>query len=103
VNSFWEQERAAPESVTVDGVELTAGSRVRLRPHPGGDILDMALAGKAAFIEAIEQDVEDNIHVAVTVEDDPGRDLGDARQPGHRFFFALDEIEPLDGSRGDGI
>lgn len=52
------------------------------------------------MVEAIEQDFEDNIHVAVTIDDDPGRDLGDARQPGHRFFFALDELEPL-GEDGD--
>jgi hypothetical protein len=29
------------------------------------------------------------------VEDDPGRDLGELRQPGHRFFFTPAEIEPL--------
>jgi len=29
------------------------------------------------------------------IEDDPGRDLGALRQPGHRFFFAPEEIEPL--------
>jgi len=31
----------------------------------------------------------------VVVEDDPGRDLGERRQPGHRFFFAPEEVEPL--------
>jgi len=31
----------------------------------------------------------------VVVEDDPGRDLGEKRQPGHRFFFAPEELEPL--------
>ncbi|MGI8804701.1 MAG: hydrogenase maturation protease, partial [Thermoleophilaceae bacterium] len=35
------------------------------------------------------------LHIAVTIEDDPGRDLGERRQPGHRFFYALDEVEPL--------
>ena len=24
-----------------------------------------------------------------------GKDLGLTRQPGHRFFYALDEVEPL--------
>ena len=89
-----------PSCALIDGVEITAGSRVRLHPRGGGDIMDLALAGKVAFVEAIEQDFEDNIHVAVTVEDDPGRDLGDERQPGHRFFFALDEVEPLDVQDG---
>jgi hydrogenase maturation protease len=35
------------------------------------------------------------VRLAVTLEDDSGRDLGDARQPGHRFFFAPEEVEPL--------
>ena len=29
------------------------------------------------------------------VEDDPGRDLGMLRQPGHRFFFGPEEVEPI--------
>jgi hydrogenase maturation protease len=87
--------RDGPDTVLIDGVTVTRGSRVRLRPHAGGDILDLALTGRAAVVEGIDQDFEDNLHVAVTLEDDPGRDLGDARQPGHRFFFALDEVEPI--------
>jgi hypothetical protein len=57
--------------------------------------MDVVLAGQVAFIEAIEQDYEERIHLAVTLADDPGRDLGVERQPGHRFFFAPDEVEPL--------
>jgi hydrogenase maturation protease len=96
--SPWEElERPAPDCVVVDGVELRRRSRVRLRPRPrsGGDVFDLALAGRAATVEGIEQDLEGNVQVAVTVEDDPGRDLGDRRQIGHRFFFAPDEVEPL--------
>jgi hypothetical protein len=92
----WEMlERPAPQSVLVQGTAITRGSKVRLRPRPGGDIFDLALAGKIAVVEAIEQDYEDRIHLAVTLEDDPGRDLGMARQPGHLFFFAPHEVEPL--------
>ena len=94
--SYWEElERPAPEAVEVDGVMLRSRSRVRLRPHPGGDIMDVALAGRAAVIEGIDQDMEGNLRLAVVVEDDPGRDLGERRQPGHRFFFAPDEVEPI--------
>ncbi|HLH25789.1 MAG TPA: hypothetical protein VK066_24995 [Chloroflexota bacterium] len=89
-------ERPAPTSVRVGGVDLRQGSRVRLRPRPGADVMDVVLAGRVAFVEGIEQDYEDRIHLAVTLADDPGRDLGIARQPGHRFFFAPDEVEPLD-------
>ncbi len=88
------EEHTPLESVTIGGIELQAGDRVRLRPRDGGDIFDLALAGRLAKIEAIEQDYDSKIHLAVIVEDDPGRDLGQFKQPGHRFFFAPDEIEP---------
>jgi hypothetical protein len=54
----------------------------------------MALAGKIAIIEAIEQDFEDHIQLAVVLDDDPGREFGMMRQPGHRFFFSPEEVEP---------
>ena len=90
------EERPTLQSVVVKGVELEKGSRVLLWPRAGGDIMDLALAGKAAFIEGIEQDYEDRIYLAVTLEDDPGRDLGEDRVIGHRFFFSPEEVIPLD-------
>lgn len=93
----WNQESdAAPvESVTIFGVEVKAGTRVRLWPQKTADIMDMALKGKVAIVEAIERDFEDRVHLAVVLEDDPGRYLGMMRQPGHRFFFSPEEVEPL--------
>ncbi len=94
--SYWEElERPGPDSVMVAGSELRPGARVRLSPHKGGDVFDSVLAGRSAVIEGIEQDLDGNITLAVVVEDDPGRDLGFARQPGHRFFFSPTEVEPL--------
>jgi hydrogenase maturation protease len=96
MGGYWEElERPGPDRVSVRGGELRPGSRVRLRPRAGGDIFDLALAGRAAVIEAIEQDTDGKVTLAVVVEDDPGRDLGFARQPGHRFFFSPNEVEPL--------
>jgi hypothetical protein len=89
------EERSELADVSVGGIELKTGDRVRLRPRAGGDIFDLALAGQVAIIESIEQDYESNIHLAVVLEDDPGRDLGMMRQPGHRFFFSPEEVEPL--------
>ncbi|MCU1347312.1 MAG: hypothetical protein JWO56_342 [Acidobacteria bacterium] len=83
------------ESVTVFGHELRRGDRVRLWPQKTADIMDLALAGRAAVIEAIEQDLEDRILFAVVVDDDPGADLGMMRQPGHRYFYSPEEDEPL--------
>jgi len=96
---YWEQlERPAPEAVVVDGVELRRRSRVRLRPKPGRDVFDVVLDGKAAVVEEIVQTMEDTVQLAVTIEDDPGRDLGADRQIGHRFFFSAEEVEPLEAA-----
>ncbi len=96
-DGFWEEMgRPGPNAVDVRGVEIRRGSRVLLHPRAGGDILDDALAGRIAFVEGLDEDDEGQIHVSVTIEDDPGRDLGEARQPSHRFFFSLDEVVPLD-------
>ena len=83
------------KSAKVHGIELKKGDRVRIRPKKRADVMDMALNGKIAIIEAVEQDVEEQIHFALILEDDPGKDLGLMRQPGHRFFYGVDEVEPL--------
>jgi hydrogenase maturation protease len=83
--------------------EVRVGTRVRLHPRAGGDIMDIALAGKTAIIESIEQDYDGKVHVCVVIDEDPGRDIGLMRQPGHRFFFDPDEVEPLpQGDDADG-
>jgi len=98
VSGYWEElERPGPDVVAISGAEVRAGSRVRLMPRAGGDVFDLVLAGRTAVVEAVEQDLEGRMTLAVVVEDDPGRDLGLARQPGHRFFFSPDEVEVLGG------
>jgi hypothetical protein len=90
-------ERPALQSVSVGGIEVRTGSRVRLWPQAGRDIFDIALSGKVAIVEKIEQDFEDRILLAVSVEDDPGREMVDMPVLGHRFFFSPEEVEPLEG------
>jgi hydrogenase maturation protease len=87
--------KAPAGSLTIAGVELKPGHRVRLHPGKRSDVMDIALAGKTAMIESIEQDYEGKFHVCVVADDDPGRDIGMMRQPGHRFFFDPEEVEPL--------
>lgn len=88
------EERLAPESISVAGIQVRKGDRVRLRPRSGADILDLALAGRVAIVESLEQDYEGRLHLAVVIDDDPGKDFGMLRQPGHRFFFTPEEVEP---------
>ena len=89
------EDKTQVEKLTIAGVDVKVGDRVRLRPRQGGDVLDIALAGQIATVESLEQDYEGKNHVCVVLEEDPGRDLGMLRQPGHRFFFGAEEIEPL--------
>lgn len=89
------EDKTTLDVVRVGEDELRQGDRVRLKPRARGDVFDLALAGKTAVIEAIEEDYEGNAHLAVVLDDDPGRDLGMLRQPGHRFFFSIEEVEPL--------
>jgi hypothetical protein len=84
-------ERLSPD----DLLALHAGVRVRLRPRGRADILDLALDGREATVVSVEEDLEGRRYVAVTVSDDPGKDLGHAGFPGHRFFLRPEEVEPL--------
>jgi hypothetical protein len=90
----WGQTTRLQQVALAEG-ELRVGDRVRLRPRGRADILDQELRDRVALVEAIERDYDDQVHLAVVLEDDPGRDLGLLRQPGHRFFFRLNEVERL--------
>ncbi|WP_405140878.1 hypothetical protein OG589_28455 [Sphaerisporangium sp. NBC_01403] len=84
------------DSVTVAGVEIARGSRVRLTPgRRRADAHDMFLAGKTARVEAVLLDVDGARYLAVTLDDDLGADLH--RSHGRFLYFAPDEIEPLTG------
>lgn len=87
------------EEAELKGVVLRPGNQVRIKPRSRADIMDIALAERIATIEAIEQDAEGRIHFALVLDDDPGKDLGFMRQPGHRFFYTIDEVEPVPEAR----
>lgn len=88
------------DSVWVDGVPVRAGDRVKIQPKGQTDVMDLFLSGKTAVVEAIEENLEGGIQVAVVFEDDPGKDLGMMRQPGHRFFYRAEEIGVLKAEGG---
>ena len=82
------------DAVVVDGVRVARGSRVRLRPRTGGtDAHDMFLQGRTARVEAVLLDVDDERHVAVVLDDDPGADLHEWY--GRYHYFAPAELTPL--------
>ena len=77
----------------VKGIPVAKGSRVLLRPSRRADAQDLFLAGMTAVVQRVYFDVDGDTHVAVVLEDDPGRDLYDTT--GRFYYFAPDEIEPL--------
>jgi len=72
--------------------QFRKGDRVRLRPHARSDVFDLALAGRSATVSSVERDIEGRFYIAVLVDDDPGVAIG-PRRPGHRVFFAPEEVE----------
>ncbi|MER6362742.1 hypothetical protein [Kitasatospora sp. NPDC001527] len=84
------------DRVLVDGRAVGAGSRVLLRPgRRRTDAQDLFLDGRTAVVEAVLHDVDGSVHLAVTLEDDPGADLW--RAQGRFRYFQPDEITPLEG------
>ena len=82
--------RGEPEA-TVEGVTFHRGDKVRLRPGADGDPFDRMLDGRVATIERILWDVDDRLHLGVTVDDDPGQDL--LRETGRFLYFFPNEVE----------
>ncbi len=85
------------DAVSVNGVRVARGSRVRLHPARRADAQDLFFSGKTARVTSVHEDVDGNQHVAVVVEDDPAADLHDWY--GRYLYFAPDEVEPLDSDR----
>jgi hypothetical protein len=96
-----EESNSKRDSVSVAGESVGPGDQVRLRPRGRADAMDVILDGLIATIQTIEQDVEGGLFVTVTINDDPGQDLGASGQPGHRFFFRGNEIELIQRTEED--
>lgn len=83
------------DRITLDGRSVGAGSRVLLRPGlRRTDAQDLFLQGRTAQVEAVLHDVDGGVHLAVTVEGDPGADI--RREQGRFLYFQPDEVAPLE-------
>jgi hypothetical protein len=81
------------DAVLVNGVRVSRGSRVRLRPTRRADAQDLFYAGRTARVTSVHEDVDGDQHIGVVLEDDPAADLHDWY--GRYLYFAPDEVEPL--------
>jgi hypothetical protein len=90
-------EDRPPATVVVGGAVVQAGSRVRLQPTAGTDAQDAFVAGRVAIVEHVVHDADGRIHLAVSLEDDPGGDVHRVR--GWFRYYRPEEVEPLDPPR----
>jgi len=75
-------------------VRVASGSRVIMRPGiRRADAQDLFLAGRAATVQAVLHDVDGDVHLAVSPDQDPAAEL--QRSHGRFLYFAPDEVEPL--------
>jgi hypothetical protein len=98
VAPWWDPEVDASvdpwsDSVSIGEVEVTKGSAVRLRPSHRSDAQDLFLAGMAATVAGVFQDVDGSQHVAVTIDDDPATE--ELNWQGRYLFFHPDEVDPI--------
>jgi len=81
------------DTVTIDGVPVGNGTRVRLRPGARrADAQDMFLADRVGTVAAVLSDVDGETHVAVALD---GLEGEVQRSHGRYLYFAPDELEPL--------
>ena len=81
------------DTVVVAGVEVGTGTSVRLHPSRRADAHDMFFDGMVATVAGVFHDVDGEMHVAVTIDDDPATEALLAH--GRYLFFHPDEVEPL--------
>jgi hypothetical protein len=87
------------DHVDIAGVRIARGARVRMRPgRRRADAQDLFLLGRTAVVEAVLHDVDGQVHLALTPDDDPAADL--QRSHGRFLYFAPDEVEPLPAEAG---
>jgi hypothetical protein len=91
---------AGEPAIEVGGVTFRRGTKVRLRPGFGAAPQDGVWAGRTATIERIYRDYEDGVHLAVTVDDDPGQEL--MRDIGRYLYFKPGEVE-VESAGADSI
>ncbi len=80
--------------VMVGDHRVAKGSRVLLHPNGRSDAQDLFLVGRPALVEAVLNDVDGDVHLAVSLTDDPASEF----QASHgRFrYFRPDEVQVLE-------
>ena len=86
--------RAGDSVLDVGDRTFRRGAKVVIRPGPDADIQARMLDGRRATLERIYIDYDDRVHLAVTVDDDPGQEL--MRETGRYLYFFAPELEVVE-------
>ena len=78
------------DTVAIGPVDVGKGTRVTLHPSRRADAQDLFVAGRSATVAGVFHDVDDAVHVAVVLDDDPAADLH--QWQGRYLYFHPDEI-----------
>ena len=81
------------EEIRIDGRLIRKGSEVVLRPPDDGDVYDRMLAGRTGTVERIYYDYDGEVHIGVTINNDPSQEL--YRETGRYHFFKATEVEVI--------
>jgi hypothetical protein len=95
-NPWWDPAADASVDPDTDWVmvgehRVAKGTRVLLRPNGRADAQDLFLVGRPAMVEAVLNDVDGDVHLAVSLTDDPASEFQAAH--GRFRYFRPDEVE----------
>jgi hypothetical protein len=82
------------DTVWVGPVEVGKGARVKLCPSRRADAQDLFISGLSATVAGVFHDVDDDVHLAVVVDDDPAAELH--QWHGRYLYFRPEEVEVLE-------
>jgi hypothetical protein len=85
------------DTIAVGRYHVGRGTRVRLHPHGRSDAQDIFVAGKLATVAGVFHDVDGDVHLAVTIDDDPATEMHEWY--GRFRYFHPEELEVVEGAQ----
>jgi hypothetical protein len=85
------------DAIAIGRYDVRRGTRVRLHPNQRGDAQDIFVAGRLATVAGVFHDVDGDVHLAVTIDDDPGAEMHEWY--GRFRYFHPEEIEVVEVAR----
>jgi hypothetical protein len=85
------------DAIVIGRHDVRRGTRVRLHPNQRADAQDIFVAGRLATVAGVFHDVDGDVHLAVTIEDDPAAEMHEWY--GRFRYFHPEEIEVVEAAQ----